>query len=677
MKKLFVIVLLLFTFVVAGAAPRPMTVEDMWAMKRIGDVQLSPDGKWIAFTLSEYSMDQNSGVTNIWIMPAAGGEPRQLTTTGKSNRSPRWQPDGSALAFISSRNGKSQIYLLSLSGGEAVRVTEFPVDVQSFIWSADGRHFAFTATVYADAKDLDETARRDKEKEESKVKARVIDHLLFRSWNRWTDGKRTHIFVCTSDGENVVDVTPGDYDSPPLDLGGHQDFRFSPDGKEIAFVSNHDPMVAISTNNDIFLAPITGGKARCLTAKNKATDNQPVYSPDGRYLVYRAMKRPGFEADQYELILYDRNTGERTTLTKDFDLDPDEVLWSPDGKRIYFNAKNQGRKSIFVLDVKKARIRELVHDHVNSNLQISPDGKRLYFKRQSVEMPAEIFCLDLKKSQVKQLTFINRDLLSQLDLRPVEDFWFSSFDGKKVHGFILKPPAFDANKKYPMIFLIHGGPQGMWSDDYHYRWNASLFAAPGYVVAMINFRGSKGYGQDFCDAVSRNWGGGPYRDLMAGLDYLYANFDYIDTTRVAAAGASYGGFMINWIATHTNRFKALVCHAGVFDQRSMYGATEELWFPEWEFAGTPYENPELYEKWSPSYYVENFKKFKTPTLVIHGQHDYRVPVTQGFQMFTALQRMGVPSRLIYFPDETHFVTKPQNARLWWSEVFGWIEKWTK
>ncbi len=671
--KYLVLILLLCTAL--PAASRPMTVDDLWAMKRIGAVQLSPDGNWLAFTLTVYDMQKNSGKTDIWLLPSTGGEPRQLTFHEKSSHTPRWKPDGAGLAFLSARSGVQQIYFLPIDGGEARPLTDFPVDVENFIWSPSGEKIAFQATVYADAASLQESADRDKEKQESPVQAKIIDHLLFRSWDRWTDGKRTHVFVCDADGGNATDVTPGEYDAPPLDLGGHQDFVFSPDEGHLAYVSNHTDMPAANTNNDIFIVPVAGGEAINVTAANEAVDNSPLYSPDGSMLIYKAMARPGFEADQYEIMLRDLKSGETVSLTDELDLTPGEVILSPDGKTLYFNVREKGRRPIYSLDIKSQKLRKLAAENVNSNLIISPDGATLYFKKQSNVMPNEIFALDVKKGSLEQLTFVNKSLLDELQMNPVEDFWFTSFDGKKAHGFLLKPPNFDATKKYPLIYLIHGGPQGMWSDDFHYRWNISLFAAPGYVVAAVNFRGSKGYGQDWCDAVSKDWGGGPYKDLMAGLDYVLDAYDFIDDDKIAAAGASYGGFMINWIAAHTGRFKALVSHDGVFDQRSMYGGTEELWFPEWEFGGTPYEKPELYEKWSPSTFAANYAKYKTPMLVIHGQNDFRVPVTQGFQLFTALQRMGAPSRLLYYPDETHFVTKPQNAKLWWSEVFAWIEKW--
>jgi len=667
----------LWLFLLCGislAGQRQMTVQDLWDMKRIGEVALSPDGRALVYVQTSYNMDKNSGNADLWIIPAQGGQPRQLTFMDKFDGSPRWHPDGSGIAFISSRSGSRQIHFLSLQGGEAVQITRLPVDVDDFIYTPDGQGFAFTTSVYPDARDLPESAGRLQARSDAKVKAFSSERLLFRVFDHWTDGLRSHVFKCDGQGQQVVDLTPGDFDTPPADLGGSRDFAFSPDGKEFAFVRNTDPVVALSTNNDIFLSRLDAAASKSLTAANRANDNQPLYSPDGRYLAYNAMRRPGFEADQYDLYVYDRTSAQSVNLTATWDLSVNETVWSPDSRSLYINADQQGRVSIFKIDLADRNISELVHDHVNSNLLPAKDGK-LYFKQQSVTHADEIFCFDPLSKTTKQLTQVNQSLLEQLALQPAEDFWFTSFDGKKAHGLLLKPPFFDPAQKYPMLYVIHGGPQGMSADNFHFRWNASLFAAPGYVVAMVNFRGSTGYGQAWTDAVSKDWGGGPYKDLMAGVDYLVKTYPFIDGRRMAAAGGSYGGFMINWIATHTDRFKALISHAGVFDQRSMYGATEELWFPEWEMAGTPYDNPEAYAKWSPSFYVQNLKKFKTPTLVIHGEGDYRVPYTQGLQMFTALQKMGVPSRLLVYPDETHFVLKPQNARLWWNEVHAWLARW--
>lgn len=659
---------------VTAAEKRAQTVKDMWAMQRIKDLQASPDGKQIVFSATAYDMEANKGQTDLWLVAAAGGEATRLTNGPGNNTAPQWLPDGSALVFLSDRGEIQQLYKMSPSGGDAQQLTQLPVDIESFILSPQGNKFAFTATVYADAKTLQDSAERDRLRKESKVQARIVDKLFYRYWNEWREGKRTHVFIADLDGAAPVDLTPGEYDAPPLDLGGHQDFAFSPDGSELAFVSNHDAVPATSTNNDIFIVPVTGGEAMCVTAENKAVDNAPAWSPDGKYLAYKAMRRPGFESDQYDLILLDRHSGTKKSLTAAFDRSVDEWQWSPDSKSILFNAEDRGRKKIYLLEIKSGNSKELVAEHTNTGICFAPDGKSIFFKQQFVSQPDEIVTADLE-GKIKQITFMNRALLEQIAFNPVEDFRYSSFDGQEVHGLLLKPPFFDENKKYPLVLLIHGGPQGMWGDDYHYRWNLAMFAAPGYVVAMINIRGSQGYGQDWCDKVSKDWGGAPYQDLMTGLDYLLATVPCIDKNRIAAAGASYGGYMINWIATHTDRFKALVSHSGVFDLRSMYGATEELWFPEWEFNGAPWDDPDMYAKWSPSFNVQNLEKFKTPTLVIHGQNDFRVPVTQSMQLFTALQKMDVPSRFIYFPDEYHFVTKPQNALLWWNEVFAWIDKW--
>ncbi|RKY75167.1 S9 family peptidase, partial [candidate division KSB1 bacterium] len=584
MRQIFVFIALLMSFVstsVFAAAKRPITIEDLWAMKRIGEICLSPDGKWLAYTVTEYSMEQNKGNTDIWLLSTKDGTSIKLTNSPDYDGNPAWSADSKKLAFVSTRAGNRQIYLISISGGEARRLTNLPIGVHDIIWSPDGKYFAFTTSVYPNAKNLDESVAWDAEKKSSQVKAKIITRLFYRYWNRWLNDKRSHIFIMPATADTCWDITSGDYDSPPLDLRGVQDYVFSPDAQEVSFVRNTDSLTAISTNNDVFVVPVTGGEPKRLTP-NPATDNQPVYSPDGRYLAYRAMRRAGFEADQYDLILYDRKTGTRRNLTQGFDYDVGEVIWSPKSDKVYFNSKKKGRMVIFELRLKTGEIRELVSEHYNTSLTISPEGRILYFKQQAADMPYEIFKLDITSGKIQQLTFINQKLLSQLMMNPVEDFWFTSFDGRKVHGLLVKPPFFDSSKKYPLIYLIHGGPQGMWSDNFHYRWNCQMFASPGYVVAMVNFRGSKGYGQEFCDLVSKDWGGGPYQDLMVGLDYLLQNCDFINKQRIAAAGASYGGFMINWIAGHTNPFKCLVSHDGVFDQISMYGATEELWFPEWE-----------------------------------------------------------------------------------------------
>ena len=657
----------------ASSQKRAITVEDLLAMHRVGTFVLSPDDQWIAYTITQYDMDQNKGNSDIYLASGMGGSARQLTTHSAYDGNPCWSPDGSLLAFISTRDGTPQIYVIPMDGGEAQKISNIPTGVNDFIWSPDGKYFAFTTEVYPRTSTLDSSAQIDRLREKNPVKARIIDRLLYRHWNRWLEDKRGHLFVMPFTGGSPWDITPGDFDTPPLSLGSRRDFTFSPDGKEIAFVRNADPVVATSTNNDIFVAPSKGGTIRRIT-RNLANDNHPVYSPDGKYIAYRAMRRPGFEADQYDLMLYDRRSGAIRNLTSEFNLDVVEIVWSPTSERIYFTSSDQARIVLFSMEMKSEKIKGLIHTGCNTHLCVAPDESRLYFRRTLINLPHEIFRCDEMGEGLFQLTFTNQNLLDELEMNSITDFWFPSFDGKIVHGFILKPPFFDPAKTYPAVFLIHGGPQGAWEDEFHYRWNAQMFASRGYVVIMINFRGSKGYGQDFCDAVSKNWGGGPYRDLITGLDFALKKYPFIDSDRIAAAGASFGGYMINWIAGHTDRFRCLVSHAGIANPVSFYGATEELWFPEWEFSGHPYENDKLYERWSP---LRHAKNFATPTLVVHGAQDFRVPVDQGFQMFTALQRVNVPSKLLYFPDEGHFVLKPQNARLWWNTILDWIDQWTQ
>lgn len=678
LRKIYlVIVPLLIVFGTLSVYPqkRSITVDDLWAMKRISNLTVSPDGRWIAYVVTSYSMEENKGQRDIYLVSIDGKEVKQLTKSEGSNYSPAWSPDGKKLAFISTRDGEAQVYVMELETGAIKKITNIALGADGIVWAPDGNYIAFVSQVYPDCPDNDCNLKREKDKELSKVKAKLFTKLPFRIWNRWIDDKRSHLFTVELNTGEVIDITPGDYDTPPIDLGGKIDYAFSPDGKEICFVRNVDTMIAISTNNDLFITTPKGGKIKKITI-NKANDNQPIYSPDGKYIAYRAQFRAGFESDRYRLMLYDRETGNIINLTENFDRSVEEVIWSPDGKFIFFTAEDQGYNSIYKIEVKTGKIEQITRKSYNTEISITPDGRFLIFKRESINKPAEIYRLDLTNFETIQLTHHNDSLIAQLEMNSLEDFWFSGAGGTKVHGFILKPPFFEPGKKYPAVFLIHGGPQSMWADNFHYRWNAQMFASRGYVVVMINPRGSTGYGQKFTDEISGDWGGKVFEDLMKGVDYVVKNFDFIDKHRIGAAGASYGGYMINWIAGHNDKgiFKCLVSHAGVFDLQSMYGSTEELWFPEWEFKGTPWTNPEQYKKWSPSYYVKNFK---TPTLVIHGQLDYRVDVSQGFMMFTALQRMGVPSKMLYFPDEGHHILKPQNAKLWWTIVLDWLDQYLK
>ena len=667
----------IFTFLlttISYAQPkRTITFDDLISFGRVSDPQISPDGKTVAFVVTWQLKEENKSSSNIYLVNVAGGDIRQLTNAKGGNNSPRWMPDGKNIAFISTRDSESQIWTISVNSGEAKKISHIATEASGLVVSPDGKWFAFSSDVYPDCLNEDCNAKRLDAIKTSKVTAKIFTTLPFRVWNSWKDGKRSHLFVMPSFGGEAIDVTPGDYDTPPIDLGGNWDYAFSPDSKEIAFTRNPDTLVAISTNNEIYIVPVFGGTPKNIS-NNRVNDSQPLYSPDGKYIAYRMMRRAGFEADRRELVLYERASGNLIDLTETFDYSVNDVVWSPDSKSLFFNADNKGNVSIYKVIIDGKKITEILDKGFSNSLRLTPDGKTMVIIEETIKTPAELFNMDIDGKNLKQITFINTQKLSQLEMNSLEDFWFFGADGVRVEGFLLKPPFFSANNKYPLIFLVHGGPQGQWGDEFHYRWNAQMFASRGYVVAMINPRGSTGYGQQFTDEISKDWGGKVYVDLMNGLDYLLKTCSFIDGNRIAAAGASYGGYMMNWILGHTDRFKCIVSHDGVFNPASAYGTTEELWFDEWEFGGTPYKNPELYKKWSPMEFVQNFK---TPTLVIHGQQDFRLDVSEGFQLFTALQRQGVKSKMLYFPDEFHFVVKPQNAELWYKTVLDWIDENTK
>lgn len=674
MKRFALLSTILFLVVISSAqTKRALTFDDFISLGRVTDPQVSPDGQTVAFVVTHHSKVENKANSNIYLVSIDGGPARQLTAAKGANNTPRWMPDGKSLAFISTRDGEAQIWMMPVSGGEARKASTISTGVSDLQVSPDGKWLSFSSEVYPDCPNDDCNKKRTEELEKSKVKAKIFDSLPYRIWNAWKDGKRSHLFVLSADGGAAKDITPGDYDTPPIDLGGIWSYAWSPDSKEIAFTRNPDPAVATSTNNDIYVVSATGGEARKIT-ENLGNDSQPLYSPDGKFIAYLQMKRVGFEADQKQLILYERSTGKRVNMTERFDYSVNDVVWSPDSKVMYFNADDKGNESLFKLTVSTKNIQALIDNGYNHSLRVLRNGQELVVARESINQPIELYRFDTGGKTLKKLTSINDDKMSQIELNPKEDFWFQGAGGAKVHGFFVKPPGFDASKKYPVILLIHGGPQGQWGDQFHYRWNAQMFASRGYVAVLINPRGSTGYGQRFTDEISRDWGGKVYEDLMKGVDYILKTFSFVDGKRMAAAGASYGGYMVNWIAGHSNRFRCFVSHDGSFNMKSMYGTTEELWFPEWEFGGAPFDNPGLYDKWSPSTFAHNFR---TPMLVVHGQLDFRLDVSEGFQLFTALQRQGVKSKMLYFPDEGHFVTKPANAELWYTTVLDWIDENTK
>jgi dipeptidyl aminopeptidase/acylaminoacyl peptidase len=741
MKTFTVITFLLAGSLVAQQQPpqkHPFTFEDMMKLKRVGAPVPSPDDKWVVFDCEDVDLEANTKTAHLWIVPASGGESRRLNPTPNHEERPRFSPDGKRLIWTSKATDPTQIWMCDFNSesgqlvGEPRQVTNISTGADGGIWSPDGKNIVFVSAVYPDCNPVaaatagvtsdDCNKQRDEELKKSKVKAKIFSRLFYRHWNAFTEFKRSHLFVIDADAradavESAVpsgqsldalrtahptarDLTPGDHDVPPFSLGGQDVYAVSPDGHEVAYTSNVDEVEATSTNNEIFVVPISGpAAAGKKISTSPGADTTPLYSPDGKYLAWRSQARAGFEADKWRLLVQARQSGKTRDLTEKFDRSVGSFTWAkfrwnhdePDFDQVFFSAEDHGDAPIFSVTPEQEQEPPDKHAQLHAD-DLTCVGKTFFFTRLSIEGPNEIWALEFPRkflrgdkvvghNETKQITHMNDALLSQIDMQPLESFTFKGANDEEIQGFIVKPPGFDSSKKYPLKFLIHGGPQGAWGNEWTYRWNAELFAATGnsesfreqgYVVVMINFHGSTGYGQKFTDSISGDWGGKPYVDLMKGLDYVEKTYPFIDKNRVAALGASYGGYMADWLLGHTNRFKCIVSHDGVFNTESAWGTTEELWFPEWEFKGPPWKDRELYRKWSPHLFAE---KFKTPTLVIHGQNDYRIDVSQGFDLFTTLQRLKVPSKMLYFPDEGHWVLKPQNSRLWYKTVNDWVDQW--
>jgi len=653
---------------------RLMTIDDLWAMERINKITVTPDGNTVYYASSVYSMELNKGNSSIFAVKSDGSAPKGVKTSEKDESSPAFVPALNKLAYIFN----DQLYLCNPDGSGEEQLTAYVSGVNSFKFSNDGKYVLFTSSVYPQCGlDNECNSTRDFKAEDSKVKAQVFTELYYRDFNRWRGEKRSLLFILDISNKKAYELTPGAYyDVPPVALGSENDFGFSPDGKEAVFTANKDKFLATSTNNDIWTVNLEevlkGGTPKHLKiSKSEGNDCEPVYSPDGKYIAFTSMARKGFEADKRRLMLYDRQGGSLTDLSTGFDLSADNLIWSPDSKTIYFISAFEVYNQVYGVDIASKKLSTLIKGHNIADLNLAANGTKFFFRKQASTMPFEVFSANLDGSGLMRITYVNQKITNQLWMNDIETFTTKGAGGTPVQSILLKPAGFDPNKKYPMMFLIHGGPQGNWNDDFHYRWNLQMFAAGGYVVVAPNPRGSTGYGQKFTDEISKDWGGKVYDDLMNVYDYAVKNFKYIDKNNTFAAGASYGGYMINWIAGHTNRFKALVSHAGVFNLESMFGTTEQLWFPEWEFGGTPWEKRKEYEKWSPHRFINNCK---TPMLVVHGAKDFRVPEEQAFQLFTSLQRLGIESKFLYYPDETHFVAKPQNSRLWWLTVYDWFEK---
>ncbi len=669
-----VCLLLLSLSFAVSAQNRTYTVEDLMKVKRVGDPQVSPDGRHVAFTVGDVNFDANRVVNQIYVVSSAGGDIKQLTSGDRSSSAPRWSPDGKKIAFTTG----GQVWVMDADGDHKEQVTKISTGAASPVWSPDGKWIAFTSDVYPDCNDEDCNKKKDEAAEKSKVKAHITSRLLYRHWDEWRDVKRTHVFVASAKGGNARDLTPGDFDSPPYGASTGVDFAFSPDSTEVAYLRNPDKVEATSTNSDIYVVPVNGGAGRNITVANRGYDVAPVYTRDGKYIVYRSQATAGFEADRWRLMLFNRASGVSTELVRGFDLQVEEAVVSPDGNIVYFTAGDRGKAPIYSVPITGGPAKKIVADVFASNLKITPDGKRIIFVSSSMGAPAEVYATNADGSQLTALTALNTRLMNDAGLAKAEEVEWTGALGRKIHGWVVKPKDFDASRKYPLLVLIHGGPQSAWNDNWGFRWNPQVFANAGYVVFAPNPRGSTGYGQQFVNEITGDWGGKAYVDIMNGVADVIRRSPFIDRTRIGGAGASYGGYMIDWIEGHNSdprfRFKVLVSHDGVYNLTSMYGATEELWFTDWEFKGTPWTNPAMYQRWSPHNFVANFK---TPMLIIHSELDYRVPIGEGLQLFTALQRKGIDSKLLVFPDEGHWVLKPQNSQLWYHTVLDWLDKYLK
>jgi dipeptidyl aminopeptidase/acylaminoacyl peptidase len=657
------------TFV--AAQRRAITFEDYLALKSVSDPQLSPDGKWVVYTVSTPSLQDNRNVARVWIAELATGQSRQLTAGPGSDRQPRWSPDGKTLAFISTREGGPQVWLLAIAGGDAHKVSNLPDGASDPVWMPDGKALIVTSDIkWPPSQEIDQRNGQ------YPTDARLWTSLMWRHWDDWRAGKRQHLFRVDVAGAKATDLTPIDRDVPTIATSGDGDVAVSPDGGTIAVAIHRDSVVADNTNVDIYLMGADGSNMQPLTTTPGA-DNTPRFSPDGKFISYLSMERAGFEADRVRLMLVARGmaggpaggraraggAGGAVEATAGWDLSIGSYVWCPNSKCIFAVVEERGRDNIYRIDLPSYRRTRVVTSGVNTGIQVGPDNRTLVYLHQSNEQPAEVW------ASGKALSHQTDSAIATLDLPALQEFGFVGASGDSVFGLMQKPPHFDASRKYPLIYLIHGGPQGAWTDSWGPRWNNQMFASRGFVIAEVNFHGSTGYGQKFTDAISKHWGDYPYEDLMKGLDVV-ARLPYVDSTRMGAAGASYGGYMVYWIAGHTNRFKVLVDHDGVFNPVSMAGSTEELWFTDWEFGGPLYSNRALYEQWSPLNSVSNWK---TPILIIHSQLDYRVDLSEGYQAFTAAKRMGLEAKFLYFPDEGHWVLRPRNRRIWWGTVLDWLE----
>jgi dipeptidyl aminopeptidase/acylaminoacyl peptidase len=656
-------------FAAVASAKRPMTPEDLWAMERAGAPALSPDGKQVVFTINRFSVEENKGDSDLWLVPADGSAPpRRLTWNPGADGGPAWSPDGERIAFVSKRgDAPPQLYVMTLDGGEAQPVTKLPVAVQGPKWFPDGRRIGFVASTWPDLNgDWPAVQKRLDENKADKVQAKVADTRLLRFWDEYrTDGRFHHVFSVDLATSEVKDLTPGlartmDFLSP------EEGWDLSPDGSEIAYSVNNTEPPYQTINFDVFVRRL-GEEPRNITDDNPAHDMAPRYSPDGRFLVYGRNRRPDIDPDFARLARYDRRGGETRVLAEDWDAQADGWTFTPDGKTLVFHVQEEGRVHVYSLPVEGGAPKLLAKGGTTGGADVA--GNRIVFTRQSLLAPADVFTLTLDGAE-RRLTTLNAERLAEIDFGSVGEATFEGAAGDPVHMHLVFPPGFDPKRKWPLVHVIHGGPHGASLDDFHYRWNGALFASRGYVVSMVNFHGSTGYGQAFAESILGNHADKPFEDMMKATDWLIAQ-GYVDEKRMAAAGGSYGGYLVAWLLGHTDRFAALVNHAGVYDLMGQFASDDAYGRPN-NYGAAPWTDPARIDLYSPSRYAKNFE---TPTLILHGEKDYRVPVTQGINLYGVLQGKGVPARIVIFPDENHWVLKPQSALLWWKEVFGWLGKY--
>jgi dipeptidyl aminopeptidase/acylaminoacyl peptidase len=665
----------------AVEAAQPFSVRDLVRLERISDIAVSPDGKRVAYTLRTTDMEANKGRTAVWVLDThkRNSSPVRLTDLAANSDSAAWSGDGQHIYFLSNRSGSSQVWRVGLSG-EPLQITNLPLDVGSFRVAAKADRLVVSVEVYRDCANLECTKQRLDAAAHSAAHGVLYDKIFVRHWDTWSDGRRSQLFAIALDEAGLANGTPLnltagiDGDVPGKPFGGREDYAISPDGQQVAFsvraIPGGEPW---STNFDIYTVAASGGTPRNLTADNPAWDGQPAFSPDGSSLAYVATDRPGFEADRFHLVLLNLKTGTKRSLTQNWDRSIASFAWSQDGKTLFATTDHLGQHPLWAIDAKTGRAAAITGDGEVEGFSVGP--KEIFYTLSNLANPADLYAVGFAGGKALALTHLNQLELAKRSLGEYEQFSFAGWNNENVFGYVVKPPNFKRDQKYPVAFVVHGGPQGSMANIWHWRWNAQSIAGAGYGVVMIDFHGSTGYGQAFTDSISGDWGGKPLEDLKLGLAAALKQYPWLDTDNICALGGSYGGYMINWIAGQwPDRFKCLITHDGIFDNRSMYYSTDELWFPEWENGGPEYLNPAGYAKHNPVDYVA---KWKTPTLVIHGQLDYRVPYTQGLAVFTALQRLGVPSELLYYPDENHWALKPSNSVQWYDTTLAWMNRWTR